>query len=271
MRTVEDWVIRELIAIAGYADNGRDPALRFIWGQDAMEYSQGGEIVRYPISKITKIVAYQVMEWVIDHYEDRTFEYKGSTSITISVPIYKEIVKEFQTLEQCKDYLIVTPIWGVVFEGEPVWVLEGWLPASKTKESWESARYKWEPGKGKVDVLGDPPVGGYYAYIKRMNGEMGAPDCSQGIGQVALDYVRKLYKITQEDKLLQKWDCYRDPVPPAVVAEAVAINMLDYERDQTETRRKVIDRVKNMFDPMTKWVCHTPTSYGARKIFTGTE
>lgn len=267
VREVSDFIRKRLIEIGGYAleiDGVKIPNLRFIWAEDTTQLINGKTVMRYPTSRRRRIVSYNTMTF---YGTAQRNEALISNSIkTISVDEAEEL-NEYGY----KKYPILIPNYDVTFEGEKMWILEGWLPIAKFKKAWYAARYRYDPITNElVDILGDPPEAGGYDFIKRMNGEYGAPDCTDGVlHDGVINYVQMLWNRASHDDLFSKFDWKAGDCPADVIQERAVIDeVLQKEYDDNEANR-LHQEIQNVFEPAIGWITGKATTVGSGKVFTG--
>lgn len=265
MRKVSDFILKKLIEIGGYAEDGRTPNLRFGHGTEITEFARGTWVLKYPINRQRKITSYKTMAFNGTGMPgDILLETKF---ITVSAEESQE-KNEYGYLK----YPLLIPNYEIVYEGEPVWILEGWLSAVKFRDSWERMRFKYDPVTNElVDILGEPPENGGYDFIKRMNGTHGAPNYPGPLNDDVINYVQMLWNKAEHDNLFKQFDWRNEKAPDKVVMQLeVQEKALEKEAMDREAIR-IEEEIKNVYSPAIKWLRDERSSFGSGKIFTGIE
>lgn len=141
------------------------PYWRVVWGGTATKFLLGDTRLKYP----TRI------EKSVHHWEEVTTDEHGGVQVLRTFPA--------GTTDTVKSDYLLRPVFQIVEEGDPFWMLEYWHAPERCLPGWNLKRYVWKHGDRysvmpppaydahlweRVDALGDPPLRGQYRLHKKL-------------------------------------------------------------------------------------------------------
>lgn len=238
MPYVPEWFTKELTKLGGYADNGKDPQLRLVWGGSATQFFEGRMRIKYP-------------------------KYSKKMQIGVEYPLPNGQV-EFLPMSSLKDpneKRVGRIVEDWVDVGMPFFFVEEWLAPEIACEGWDHARYKWE-GLKCIDKLGPPPTEGFYRELFRLrtdDGQYMPPN------EETLVYIKKLLWVQRQDPALYS---KRERPPAFLLQKLLRERLKQIELNERQWEDNIVEQMWDRIRMSLLNPTSLPSVDGQRAIIT---
>lgn len=233
--SVPTWFTKELTELGGYADNGKDPQLRIVWGGSATQFWEGRERIKYPKFSNKFPIGWEVVNE------------KGEREL---LPLQKEDSSVVSA--DNKELGVGRIVYDWVDIGQPFFIIEEWFAPEVACRGWQQSRYKWDSSTNTfIDRLGPEPTNGLYQRLFTLRTdkfEYMEPN------QAAMTYIKAMLWLQRQEPALYS----KTERPPSFVVEReLRKKYAEIEANEVKFEEKMADM---MMERVRRSILN-PTSY----------